>query len=136
MVSPFLSVIPQIWLELYENVSCDNVEKTINMLKKLEFQSQDSLKHENCMPSDHANVEETRTCVQNHAEPERTLGGNIDFDACEKLEKGHQDDSIRHLLNQRFESYSHETILHLASRLGNGSMVKTLLEYGGDPTLK
>lgn len=40
------------------------------------------------------------------------------------------------ILNQTFHDYGDETVLHLASRLGQTDNVRTLLEAGADPTIK
>lgn len=42
---------------------------------------------------------------------------------------------VQTMLNEKFESYG-ETILHLASRLGQADIVKILLEAGGNPSIK
>ena len=64
---------------------------------------------------------------------------NIEKDtsmSCEKLEEDTTENlCVQDMINQRFETYN-ETILHLASRLGQADIVKILLEAGANPTLK
>ena len=40
------------------------------------------------------------------------------------------------ILNQTFQDYSDETVLHLASRLSQTDTLRILLEAGADPTVK
>ncbi|CAB3984687.1 Ankyrin repeat and zinc finger domain-containing 1, partial [Paramuricea clavata] len=133
-------VIPKIWIELYEAVDSGNVEKTRNIME--EIKNQDSLKHEYHISSTVLDsVEESRTyCTsgENNSEIEGSQGINNkeDIKDCKKLEKDNiRYECVQDILNQSFESYD-ETLLHLASRLGQADIVNILLEAGGNPTIK
>ena len=117
-------IIPKSWIELHEAVNSGNVEKTKNILEKLE--NQDSLKHE----SDQDNVGKSGTsCTSNE--------NNSEMECSEEItNKEEVRDCVEDiLLNQSFESYN-ETVLHLASRLGHADIVNILLEAGGNPAVK
>ncbi len=116
-----LSVIPKIWIELYEAVNSANIEKTKNVIEKVE--NQDSLKHEYSTGQD--SVEESRTSCnsgKNNSEMKcnEQVNNKEDTKAGKKAEKDNMEYQYsRDMLNLSFESYD-ETVLHLASRLGTG----------------
>lgn len=108
----------------------------------VEIKNQYSLKHEYHISSTVLDsVEESRTyCTsgENNSEIECSQGINNkeDIKDCKKLEKDNIGyECVQDILNQSFESYD-ETLLHLASRLGQADIVNILLEAGGNPTVK
>lgn len=131
-------VVPKIWIELHEAVNSGNIEKTTCIIERLK--NQDSLKQElsnSAIKQDI--VREMRThCNPSESNSEFDQQANIEKDtmSCEKIENDSTEYScVEDVINQRFESY-HETLLHLASRLGQADVVKILLEAGANPTLK
>ena len=134
-----LLVIPEIWIELHEAVDSRNVEKTTYVIEK--HRTLNSLKQEiSILPTAQENVEENGT----HCNSSKNNSGvdqqiNIEKDtsmSCAKLEEDTTENLCAEgMINQRFETYN-ETILHLASRLGQADIVKILLEAGANPTLK
>ena len=109
-------------MELYEAVNSGDLEKTKNIIEKL----QDSLKHEYSTDQESVQKSKTSTSTEDNSKIECSEGINNKQDVRE---------CAGDILNQSFESYN-ETVLHLASRLGHADIVKTLLEAGGNPTVK
>ena len=133
-----LLVVPKIWIELHETVNSGNVEKMTCIIERLN--NQDSLKQELTIPSiEQESVGEMRTLCnprENKSEFDSQINIEKETMSSEKLEKDNRDhECIQDIINQKFESY-HETLLHLASRLGTADIVKILLEAGANPTLK
>jgi hypothetical protein len=122
---------------LYEAVNSGNIEKTKNVIEKVE--NQDSLKHEYSTSQD--SVEESRTSCnsdENNSEMKcsELVNNKEDIKCGEKMEKDNIEYQYsRDIFNLSFESYD-GTVLHLASRLGQADIVKILLEAGGNPTVK
>lgn len=133
-----LLVIPEIWIELHEAVNSRNVEKTTNVIEK--HKTLNSLKQEmNILSNAQENLEGNGTHC-NSSKDNSGIDQQIDIEkdtsmSCEKLEDTTEYLCVQDMINQRFETYN-ETILHLASRLGQADIVKILLEAGANPTLK
>ncbi|XP_028404605.1 ankyrin repeat and zinc finger domain-containing protein 1-like [Dendronephthya gigantea] len=113
-------VVPTIWIELYEAVNTENSGKTRGVIERLK---DEELKHECSV------LKYTEKWSDGTEKSETNESSNDDEDRLSKC------GWAQTMLNEKFESYG-ETILHLASRLGQPEIVKILLETGGNPSIK
>ena len=126
-----VTLVPEMWIELYETISSGNVEKTKDIIQKITLCN--SLKQEYNINPCQESVEENRdhNADDLKVEDAHVVNNKDEIKYGDELNNDNKD-----LINQRFENYSNETMLHLASRLGHADIVKILLESGGNPTVK
>ena len=134
------SVIPEIWIELYEAVNSGNLEKARNILEKVKIQELEADFSISPVKDQHSNIgcntdqNDTLECNQD-SEKLKNQGETTDAKNTKKDKMEYEGVKLQHILNQCFESYG-ETTLHVASRLGHSNIVRILLEAGGNPTVK
>ena len=103
-------------MELYEVIRSGNVEETKRVLEEIRKHDQedDEKNDPNNFPPESDGIESKMKEMMKN-------------DLCVNMVD---------ILNQTFQDYSDETVLHLASRLSQTDTLRILLEAGADPTVK
>lgn len=115
-------------MELYEVIRSGNVEETKRVLEEIRKHDQedDEKNDPNNFPPESDGIESKMKEMMKNDCITRDIEQSFD-DLCVNMVD---------ILNQTFQDYNDETVLHLASRLSQTDTLRILLEAGADPTVK
>ncbi|XP_046851771.1 ankyrin repeat and zinc finger domain-containing protein 1-like isoform X2 [Xenia sp. Carnegie-2017] len=121
--------IPAIWMELYEAVNSGKKDDTLRIL----MTCNELYNNEMVSSKDKGNLVDEKQSFTFTNKETFNVNNNKEGNEGSNFDRSLYENERNDLLNQNFQN---ETVLHVASRLGETEILKILLDNGANPTVK